>query len=95
MVERKNGLICNISSAGSLFSFFTAPYGVGKAGLDKMSEMCGKELKKHNVTCMSLWPGLVQTEHMVAAKDSFKKAVSNYFQYTTGRNIIVISVSTN
>eukprot|EP00116_Pleurobrachia_bachei_P002188 sb/3462450/ len=43
MVKAKSGLIVNISSAGALFSFFTAPYGVGKAALDKMSEMCGKE----------------------------------------------------
>ena len=29
-----------------------------------MSAMCGKELRKHNVAVMSLWPGLVRTEHM-------------------------------
>merc|ERR1712150_426 len=39
-----------------------------------ISEMCGKELKKHNVTCVSLWPGLVQTEAIVAAKDKIEKA---------------------
>jgi len=72
MVPQKDGLIVNISSAGALFNFFTAPYGVGKAALDKMSEMCGKELKKHSVTCLSLWPGLVQTENIIAAKDKFK-----------------------
>ena len=66
MVGQKSGLIVNISSMGALFTFFTVPYGVGKAGVDKMSEMCGKELKKHNVTCLSLWPGLVQTEHIMA-----------------------------
>ena len=37
MVEQKSGLIVNISSAGALFNFFTAPYGVGKAGV---SEYC-------------------------------------------------------
>ena len=40
-----------------------------------MSEMCGLELKKHNVTCISLWPGLVQTEAIVAAKESIEKKV--------------------
>ena len=44
-----------------------------------MSEMCGKELKKHNVTCVSLWPGLVQTEAIVAAKESFEKTVGGVF----------------
>jgi len=73
MVNQKDGLIVNVSSAGALFNFFTTPYGVGKAGLDKMSEMCGKELKEHNVTCVSLWPGLVQTETLMAAKDQLEK----------------------
>jgi len=74
MVQQKSGLIVNISSAGALFNFFTAPYGVGKAALDKMSEMCGKELGKHGVTVLSLWPGLVQTEHIMEMKDSIEKA---------------------
>jgi len=77
MIERQNGLICNISSPGALFNFFTIPYGVGKAGLDKMSEMCGKELKKHNVACVSLWPGLVQTEHILSVKDDLEKSPVN------------------
>ena len=40
-----------------------------------MSEMCGKELKAHSVTCISLWPGLVQTEAIVASKDKFEEQV--------------------
>jgi len=64
MIPNKEGVIVNISSPGALFDFFTIGYGVGKAGLDKMSAMTGKELKKHNVAVMSLWPGLVRTEHM-------------------------------
>ena len=36
MVTQKDGLIVNISSAGALLNFFTAPYGVGKAGVSLM-----------------------------------------------------------
>ncbi len=39
-----------------------------------MSEMCGKELGKHGVTVLSLWPGLVQTEHIMEMKDTLEKA---------------------
>ena len=33
MVNQKDGLIVNVSSAGAIFHFFTTPYGVGKAGV--------------------------------------------------------------
>ena len=39
-----------------------------------MSEMCGKELGKHGVTMLSLWPGLVQTEHILEMKEGIEKA---------------------
>ena len=38
MVEQGSGLIVNVSSAGALFSFFTAPYGVGKAGVSSSTD---------------------------------------------------------
>ena len=81
MVPQKSGLIVNVSSAGALFNFFTVPYGVGKAGVDKMAEMAGAQLKKHNVTFISLWPGLVQTEYIVSRKDTIEKAVRNLHVY--------------
>ena len=49
-----------------------------KLQLDKMSEMCGKELKAHNVTCISLWPGVVQTEAIVAMKDKIETKVCKH-----------------
>ena len=55
-----------------------------------MSEMCGKELKEHNVTCVSLWPGLVQTETLMAAKDQLEKNVSEYLgRVNISRNVII------
>lgn len=68
MVERKDGLIVNISSAGGLWYLFNTAYGTGKAALDKMAHDCGTELKKTNVTMLSLWPGPVNTENVQKAK---------------------------
>jgi dehydrogenase/reductase SDR family protein 1 len=62
MVEKKRGLIVNVSSAGGLTYLFNVPYGVGKAACDRMAADCGHELKKHNVAVVSLWPGPVKTE---------------------------------
>ncbi|KAL8584560.1 hypothetical protein ACOMHN_016879 [Nucella lapillus] len=64
MVPRKQGLIVNVSSAGGLSYLFNVAYGVGKEACDRMAADCGRELKKHQVAFVSLWPGLVSTEHM-------------------------------
>jgi len=62
MVERKQGLIVNVSSMGGLKYLFNVAYGVGKAGCDRMAADCGYELRKSGVTMVSLWPGPVKTE---------------------------------
>ncbi len=62
MVPRRSGLIVNVSSVGGLVHLFNVAYGAGKAACDKMASDCAQELKKHNVTFVSLWPGPVRTE---------------------------------
>ena len=57
MVKRKSGLIVTVSSPGGLRYLFNIPYGVGKAANDRMAGDMGVELKKHNITSISLWPG--------------------------------------
>ena len=45
MTKQRNGLIINISSLGAdKYMFFTA-YGVGKAGVDRMTQDMAQELK--------------------------------------------------
>ena len=41
-------------------------YGVGKAGVDRMTRDMSRELKPHGVTVISLWPGVVKTERLLA-----------------------------
>jgi len=65
MIEQKEGLIVNISSfAGAAYAFNLA-YGVGKAAVDRMARDMAFELREHNVTCVSLWPGWVRTEYLI------------------------------
>ena len=68
MVPRKTGLICTISSWGSLFYIFSVPYGVGKAACDRLAADMAVELKPHNVASLSVWPGIVGTEHFQQLK---------------------------
>jgi len=67
MVPRKQGLICTISSWGSLSPIFGAAYGAGKTACDRLSFEMARELKPHGVTALSLWPGIVGTEHISQA----------------------------
>lgn len=64
MVEQKSGLIVNVSSVGGLRYLFSISYGIGKCAMDRMAADCAIELKKHNVTMVSLWPGPVKTEEI-------------------------------
>ena len=64
MVERKDGLIVNVSSSGGIRYLFNTAYGVGKAACDRMAADCAIELKSDNVTMVSLWPGPVKTEYV-------------------------------
>ncbi|MEB3321252.1 MAG: SDR family NAD(P)-dependent oxidoreductase [Synechococcaceae cyanobacterium] len=64
MVRRRRGLICTISSWGSLFPLFNVAYGVGKAACDRLAAEMAAELRPHGVASLSLWPGIVGTEHI-------------------------------
>ncbi|VDL64565.1 unnamed protein product [Hymenolepis diminuta] len=65
-VNRRPGLIFNISSFGGLQHLFTVVYGVGKCAIDRMTADMAVELKERNksVVVMSIWPGFVRTEQM-------------------------------
>jgi dehydrogenase/reductase SDR family protein 1 len=65
MIERKQGLIVNISSFAGVAYAFNLAYGVGKAAVDRMAKDMAWELREHGVTCVSLWPGWVRTERLL------------------------------
>ena len=56
------GLVVNISSAGSRCYMHGPAYGAGKAGIDKMSFDMAHDFRPHGVSVIALWPGLVTTE---------------------------------
>lgn len=62
MVPAGRGLIVVISSVGGMRYTFNVSYGVGKAACDRLAADCAHELRRHGVSYVSLWPGLVQTE---------------------------------
>lgn len=66
MVPQGSGLIVNISSHGATQHLLSVPYGMGKAGIDKLTHDAAMELRAHGVSVVSLWPGLVLTEGLLA-----------------------------
>ncbi|WP_227983337.1 SDR family NAD(P)-dependent oxidoreductase [Nocardia spumae] len=66
MVARGSGVIANISSFGTRGYLHSVLYGMSKAGLDKMAFDLAVELRGTGVTTLSLWPGVVRTEKVLA-----------------------------
>jgi NAD(P)-dependent dehydrogenase (short-subunit alcohol dehydrogenase family) len=68
MVPARRGLIVNISFWAAQTYLGNTLYGMAKAATDKMTSDMAHELKPHGVTAVSLYPGLVRTELVLAAK---------------------------
>ena len=62
MIQRKDGLIIQISSAGGYLYFCDVGYGVSHAAMDRLTLDMATELKNHNVKAITLHPGGAQTE---------------------------------
>ncbi|MCH2173412.1 SDR family NAD(P)-dependent oxidoreductase [Myxococcota bacterium] len=63
MISQRSGIIVNVSSHGSREYLMGVAYGVGKAGVEKLTTDMAKELREHDVAVMSIWPGLVIGEN--------------------------------
>ena len=62
MIKNKSGLMVQVSSFGGVQYLFDVGYGVGKAGLDRLTADMAAELKPHNVHAVTLYPGGGVTE---------------------------------
>lgn len=63
MVERKKGVVINISStAAEIPSPFLSVYGASKAFVSKFTKDLGTEYKKHGIVIQCLVPGYVATK---------------------------------
>ena len=62
MVKNKAGLIVQISSFGGVNYLFDVGYGVGKAGLDRLTADMAVEFKPYDVHAVTLYPGGAVTE---------------------------------
>jgi dehydrogenase/reductase SDR family member 1 len=86
MTTRQKGIIVNISSGGATQYAGNVAYGVGKAGVDKLSADMAHQLRQYRVASIALWPPLTRTEKVMAYQESYdlKKSYSPLF---TGRAV--------
>jgi NAD(P)-dependent dehydrogenase (short-subunit alcohol dehydrogenase family) len=67
MVAQQSGLIVNISFWAAQKYLSNVAYGVAKAATDKLTADMAHELREHQVAAVSLYPGMVRTEKVLAA----------------------------
>src|SRR5262245_11628148 len=67
MVYSRRGLVVHISFWSAHKYLSNVAYGLSKAATDKMTSDMSHELRDHNVTVVSLYPGLVRTEKVMEA----------------------------
>ena len=90
MAAARAGMIANISSFGAASYQVNVAYGVGKAALDRMTRDTARDLAKFGVTVVSLWPGIVRTERVLAGQFPYDTSVSESPELT-GRAILAIA----
>lgn len=90
MTEQKNGLIVNISFWSAQKYINNVPYGTAKAAVDKLTEYMAHELEKFNVAVVSLYPGLVRTEHVLRDAQYFDFSNSESPQFN-GRVVAALA----
>lgn len=94
MVERRSGLIVNISFWAAQKPTMGVAYGAAKAASDQMARCMAHELREHNVAAVSLYPGLVRTEAVMKAAEAFDLSNSESPQFT-GRAVAALAADNN
>lgn len=71
MIEHKQGLIMNVSFYAAELDDQGVAYSASKAATNRMSSSMALELKPYGITVVTLYPGLVRTESVLAAQKAF------------------------
>jgi NAD(P)-dependent dehydrogenase (short-subunit alcohol dehydrogenase family) len=90
MIAQGRGLIVNISAWAAQRRIGNTIYGIAKAATDKMTADMADELRPHGVAVISLYPGLVRTEAVLAAGPVFDLSNSESPQFQ-GRVIAALA----
>jgi NAD(P)-dependent dehydrogenase (short-subunit alcohol dehydrogenase family) len=90
MVKQRRGLIVSLSHWAAQKRIGNVAYGVAKAATDKMTADMAEELRPHGVAAVSLYPGLVRTEKVMASAPWLDLANSESPEFT-GRAVVALA----
>ena len=90
MVERRRGLIVNVSSYAAQTFIPPVAYGVAHAAIDRIAADMAQELREFGVAALSLYPGLVRTEAVLEAAQFFDLSNSESPQFV-GRAVAALA----
>ena len=82
MIPQGSGLIVNLSFWPAEKNDQGTAYSVAKAATNKMTECMGYELRDKNIAVITLYPGLVRTEAVMANKQFFNLENSESTEFT-------------
>lgn len=90
MIEQGSGLIVNISFFAAQLAHLGVAYGAAKAATDRLAITMAHELRPYNIAAVSLYPGLVRTESVMANADHFDLSNSESPQFI-GRAVAALA----
>jgi len=90
LLATPDSLVANVSSFGGRSYQVNVAYGVGKAGVDRLARDMAKDLRPHSVCSVSLYPGIVRTERVLAGELPFDTKVSESPELT-GRAVAALA----
>jgi dehydrogenase/reductase SDR family protein 1 len=91
LIETGGGLIVSISAPGSGRYVGNVPYGVGKAGVEKLAADMAEELRPYGVASVSLWPGFTRTEDVLGQPDIYPDLSATVSQIFPGRVVAALA----
>jgi dehydrogenase/reductase SDR family member 1 len=94
MVAQRSGLIVNISSFAGAGEEPNVAIGVAKGATDRLTASAASQLRQHGVAVVSLYPGLVRTEGVLAWADHLDLSNSESPRFV-GRAVTALAADSN
>jgi len=81
MIAQGSGLIINLSYWSAERNDMGVAYGIAKAATNKMTEAMAYELKEHDISVITIYPGLVRTESVMKSAEFFNLSNSESTEF--------------
>ncbi len=91
LIRSGSGLIVSLSSFAGRVFVPPVPYGVAHAAIDRLAKDMAEDLKPHRVASVSLYPGLVLTESVLANIQYFEDETNRETPLFVGRAVAALA----